>query len=284
MIGFASAPASSANLGPGFDVLALALSLRCSATAEPSQSMTLTEGASTSRLEDRDIISRAVMAAVDQPMHITLDNEIPRSRGLGSSAAVAAASASRLPLQVRHSRRLDRPTTAPEYSKLSPRSRDMPTTPLQLSSADWSLLLLLVFSVSIFMSPFIRSLVSLPYTSRLRTHEHFFPPTSPVMSLLVHWRGLRFSSKVSQGATRPPSLKPPAMSFTNLREPTCRRSRVISSLLPSLPEHFTPVGLARDQRRLPLPPVRRRAGLSARWREFSEPMVRSLPFPSTPTV
>lgn len=91
MIGFASAPASSANLGPGFDVLALALSLRCSATAEPSQSMTLTEGASTSRLEDRDIISRAVMAAVDQPMHITLDNEIPRSRGLGSSAAVAAA-------------------------------------------------------------------------------------------------------------------------------------------------------------------------------------------------
>ncbi len=91
MIRSASAPASSANLGPGFDVLALALSLRCSASAEPSETMTLTEGPSTSRLDDSDIISRAVMAAVDKPMHITLENEIPRSRGLGSSSAVAAA-------------------------------------------------------------------------------------------------------------------------------------------------------------------------------------------------
>lgn len=91
MIGSASAPASSANLGPGFDVLALALSLRCSATAEPAASMTLTEERKTSELDERDMIFRAVMAAVDQPMHVTLDNEIPRSRGLGSSSAVTAA-------------------------------------------------------------------------------------------------------------------------------------------------------------------------------------------------
>ncbi|MEZ5174946.1 MAG: hypothetical protein R2823_01915 [Acidimicrobiia bacterium] len=87
----ASAPASSGNLGPGFDVLALALGLRCVATAEPSDSMMLTEAGSTSRLGEDDIIHRAVMDAVGCPMHITLANEIPRSRGLGSSSAVAAA-------------------------------------------------------------------------------------------------------------------------------------------------------------------------------------------------
>ncbi|MCB1247192.1 MAG: homoserine kinase [Acidimicrobiia bacterium] len=90
MIGEASAPASSANLGPGFDTLALALGLRCTARAEPAVSMTITEGGSTRRLADDDRIVRAVDAAVGQPMHITLDNEIPRARGLGSSAAVVA--------------------------------------------------------------------------------------------------------------------------------------------------------------------------------------------------
>lgn len=91
MIGSASAPASSANLGPGFDVLAVALSLRCTATAEPSDTMTLTEGGHTRRLSDKDMVARAVNMAVGRPMHVTLSNEVPRARGLGSSSAVAAA-------------------------------------------------------------------------------------------------------------------------------------------------------------------------------------------------
>lgn len=91
MIGEASAPASAANLGPGFDTIALALSLRCTATAEPATSMTLTEGDSTTRLPDSDLISTVVERSVGRPMHITLVNEIPRARGLGSSAAVGAA-------------------------------------------------------------------------------------------------------------------------------------------------------------------------------------------------
>jgi homoserine kinase len=91
MIGSASAPASSGNLGPGFDVLALALELRCSATAEVSDAMTLTEHGSTARLDPSDMVHRAVMAAVERPMHLTISNEIPRARGLGSSSAVAAA-------------------------------------------------------------------------------------------------------------------------------------------------------------------------------------------------
>lgn len=90
MIGEASAPASSANLGPGFDTIALALALRCKASAEPSATMTLTEHGSTTRLPESDLIAVVVNRAVGRPMHITLHNEIPRARGLGSSAAVAA--------------------------------------------------------------------------------------------------------------------------------------------------------------------------------------------------
>lgn len=91
MIGEASAPGSSGNLGPGFDTLALAVSLRCTATAEPSDTMTITEHGTTSRLESNDMIHRAAEMAVGRPMHITLSNEIPRARGLGSSGAVTAA-------------------------------------------------------------------------------------------------------------------------------------------------------------------------------------------------
>ena len=93
MIGMASAPASSGNLGPGFDTLALALDLRCKVTAEPSTSMIITEGGSTRRLPADDMIAEAVSVAVGQPMHLTVDNEIPRARGLGSSSAVTAAAA-----------------------------------------------------------------------------------------------------------------------------------------------------------------------------------------------
>lgn len=91
MIGAASAPASSGNLGPGFDAVALALSLRCSATAEPAGEMTLTEHGTTKLLDPSDMIYRAAHLASGRPMHIILDNEVPRTRGLGSSSAVTAA-------------------------------------------------------------------------------------------------------------------------------------------------------------------------------------------------
>lgn len=90
MIGEASAPASSGNLGPGFDTLALALELRCTATAAPSDKMVITERGSTTRLDHTDMIYRAVEMSIGRPVHVTLHNEIPRARGLGSSSAVAA--------------------------------------------------------------------------------------------------------------------------------------------------------------------------------------------------
>ena len=81
----ASAPASSANLGPGFDCLALALDLRCSVTVEPSDQWTVWP-------TDADgFVLAAAQRLHDGPLSISIDSEIPVGRGLGSSAAVLAA-------------------------------------------------------------------------------------------------------------------------------------------------------------------------------------------------
>lgn len=86
MSGSASAPASAANLGPGFDFLALALDIRCAVGAAPAAeweiiSETLTD-------EGRSMIQKA---AGSGPFRITISSNIPVSRGLGSSAALTAA-------------------------------------------------------------------------------------------------------------------------------------------------------------------------------------------------
>lgn len=90
----ANAPASSGNLGPGFDVLALALEVRCVCAAEPAERWEIFEYGRLEAAHPGDLVIRAVSAAVgDRPMRITIENEIPRSRGLGSSSAVVAAAA-----------------------------------------------------------------------------------------------------------------------------------------------------------------------------------------------
>jgi homoserine kinase len=88
----ASAPASSANLGPGFDVLGLALDLRCVVQAQPAEWMTVDDGAGPIDLHPGDMLFDAVTTAVGRPMALTVSNAIPRARGLGSSSAVTAAS------------------------------------------------------------------------------------------------------------------------------------------------------------------------------------------------
>lgn len=89
----ASAPASSGNLGPGFDVLGLALDLRCVVVARRADRMTVDDGDGPFDLGPQDMLSGAVMATTGQPMALTVENTIPRTRGLGSSAAVTAAAA-----------------------------------------------------------------------------------------------------------------------------------------------------------------------------------------------
>jgi homoserine kinase len=94
MRGAASAPASSGKLGPGFDALALALELRCRCEAEPADEWWVEEHGRRYRPAPGDLVVRAMTAAAgDRPMRLAIENAIPRSRGLGSSSAVATAAA-----------------------------------------------------------------------------------------------------------------------------------------------------------------------------------------------
>lgn len=92
----ARAPASSANLGPGFDVLAVALSLWIEveiADAPELQVETSGEGAELSR--DASHLAVRVAAGVigHDRFRIRIHSEIPVGRGLGSSAALVVAAA-----------------------------------------------------------------------------------------------------------------------------------------------------------------------------------------------
>ena len=99
------APATSANLGPGFDTLGLALE-QCDeieATAEfggPAQPVVVdVEGVGTDDVprDERHLVVRAMRAAFaewgEQPaaLRLTCRNTVPHGRGLGSSAAAIVA-------------------------------------------------------------------------------------------------------------------------------------------------------------------------------------------------
>ncbi|MFC4011762.1 homoserine kinase [Nonomuraea purpurea] len=96
-------PATSANLGPGFDALGLALSLydevEAALTGEPGVVVTVEgEAAGEVDLGEGHLIVRAMRATFDrmgapQPAGIRLRclNRIPHARGLGSSSAAVCA-------------------------------------------------------------------------------------------------------------------------------------------------------------------------------------------------
>lgn len=84
----ASAPASIANLGPGFDLLALAVSMRLEVEAEPSDRWSITS--------DGRPVNEATALAVremagEQPHAVFIRSRIPVGKGLGSSAALRVA-------------------------------------------------------------------------------------------------------------------------------------------------------------------------------------------------
>lgn len=92
----ASAPASSANLGPGFDVLALALELRCRVRAEIADEWHVEHGdGQRPDVDADDAVMAAARAAVgdQRPLRLDVHNDIPIGRGMGSSAAAIAAGA-----------------------------------------------------------------------------------------------------------------------------------------------------------------------------------------------
>ncbi|MET8118605.1 homoserine kinase [Micromonospora sp. NPDC005189] len=94
-------PATSANLGPGFDALGLALGLYDDLAAEVAPGgvrVTVTgQGAGELPDDDRHLVVRAMRAAFDllgaHPEGLRLEcvNRIPQARGLGSSSAAIVA-------------------------------------------------------------------------------------------------------------------------------------------------------------------------------------------------
>ena len=91
----ASVPASSANLGPGFDTLALALDLRCRVRAEAAGKWSIAH-LGPERYEGPpggDAVLAAARRVCERPLRLEVSNQIPLCSGLGSSAAAYAAGA-----------------------------------------------------------------------------------------------------------------------------------------------------------------------------------------------
>jgi homoserine kinase len=93
-----TAPASSANLGPGFDCLAVALELRNEIVVRrvPGAELTVTaegEGAAEVPGDASNLFVRAFAAsgAEGEGLAVEMHNRVPLARGLGSSAATIAA-------------------------------------------------------------------------------------------------------------------------------------------------------------------------------------------------
>ncbi len=95
-----SVPATTANLGPGYDKLGLALQLRLRAVALPADSwsvITAGEGADYLEQDGGNLIARAGerycerQGKPSRPLAVQVTNPIPLGRGLGSSAAAIVA-------------------------------------------------------------------------------------------------------------------------------------------------------------------------------------------------
>jgi homoserine kinase len=95
-MGIARAPASTSNIGPGFDVLGLALALYVEVEVSAAKELTITtngEGASLPKDASHLAAKVAIEVAGTDKLAIRVSSEIPLGRGLGSSAALVAASA-----------------------------------------------------------------------------------------------------------------------------------------------------------------------------------------------
>jgi homoserine kinase len=93
-------PASSANLGPGFDALGLALDVYLTCRIRTSAALRITargrDADSIPTTEENLIWQTALRVAADMhrtlpPIELEIDNDIPLGKGLGSSAAALTA-------------------------------------------------------------------------------------------------------------------------------------------------------------------------------------------------
>src|SRR3954452_19905590 len=92
----ARAPASSANIGPGFDTLAVALTAYVEVEVTPADRLEVhTEGDGADLPQDETHLAARVVTRVlgHDRARIEVRSEIPLARGMGSSAALAVAAA-----------------------------------------------------------------------------------------------------------------------------------------------------------------------------------------------
>lgn len=95
-----SVPASSANLGPGFDTIGIALDLRLRATVAEAREyrLTFSEGPHAPThagfAEEIERGLSAILGSSRPQIEITVENPIPLGKGLGSSAAAGVLGAS----------------------------------------------------------------------------------------------------------------------------------------------------------------------------------------------
>lgn len=80
-------PATTANLGPGFDCLGMALSLYNTFTIEASEEM-IFENVEERFCNDDNLFLKAFRKAGGKNLKVRFDCEVPVSRGLGSSASM----------------------------------------------------------------------------------------------------------------------------------------------------------------------------------------------------
>jgi homoserine kinase len=89
-------PGSAANLGPGFDVLAVALDLHVEVALDPADRLeVVTSGEGSHLPADATHLAARIAAEVagHDRFHLEVRSDIPLGRGLGSSAALAVAAA-----------------------------------------------------------------------------------------------------------------------------------------------------------------------------------------------
>ena len=100
---FVSVPATSANLGPGFDTLGLAVDLRNEVIIKPSKFLSVStqgEGSENPRIKKNSLFLSIFnenykrLSGQEEFFRFEFHNRIPISRGLGSSSAVIVAALS----------------------------------------------------------------------------------------------------------------------------------------------------------------------------------------------
>ncbi len=171
-----SVPATTANLGPGYDCIAMALHPRCRVTAIRSGEWTIEHiGPEILPGDSEDIILEAARSVAEGPLALTVANEIPIGKGLGSSAAALTAGVSVATAAM---------GGAIDRQQVFERAAAMEGHPEQVAAAIYGGLILISASgepIPLTVHPSLRVLVAVP-DETLSTHEArtVVPSTLPI--------------------------------------------------------------------------------------------------------